>query len=371
MAFGLFKKKEEKKSQGPKYYNLKVAEVVNETSDAISIRFERTQEPIPYLPGQFLTLIQEIDGKQARRAYSMSSSPFVDEQLQVTVKRVEGGLMSNYLADNLQAGDELKVMEPMGSFTTEYDPDNKRHVIMFAGGSGITPMMSLMKSIITQEEDSIVSLIYCNRNIDSIIFKDELEKWQTNYEGRFHVIHVLDDAPMNWQGMSGLLNHEMLKKLFERIPNWGHEKTTYLMCGPEGMMKNVDSLLELEQIPRENIFKESFVQGTIDKAIVGKEEGKEEASTEGPADVTIHYDGDTFEFTVEPGEFILETALDNGYDLPYSCQSGLCTACRCKKVAGEVKMEEDEGLSESEINDGFVLICVGRPATQKVELEVG
>ena len=136
---------------------------------------------------------------------------------------------------------------------------------MFAGGSGITPMMSIIKSIISQEPDSICSLIYCNRDIDSIIFKNELDRLQTVDEGRLHVIHVLDNAPMNWQGYSGLLNHDMLSKLVERIPDWGIERTTYLMCGPEGMMKNVDTLLAARNISKDKIFKESFVQGPLQR----------------------------------------------------------------------------------------------------------
>ena len=187
--------------------------------------------------------------------------------------------MSNWLPDNLKAGSKLKVMEPMGQFTTEFIKTNKRHIIMFAGGSGITPLMSILKSTLAEEPDSICSLIYCNRDIDSIIFKSELDKMQTEDEGRLHVIHILDNAPMNWQGYSGLLNHDMLSKLFERIPDWGIGKTTYLMCGPEGMMKNVDTLLDARQIPKEKIFKESFVQGIIDKdtkkaAVAGGEELK-------------------------------------------------------------------------------------------------
>src|SRR5690606_11386963 len=193
--------------------------------------------------------------------------------------------MSNWLADNLKPGVRIRVMEPMGNFTTPYSAGNKRHLIMFAGGSGITPMMSIIKSILSQEPSSIVSLIYCNRDIDNIIFRDTLDEMQTRDEGRLHVIHVLDNAPMNWQGYSGLLNHDMLTKLFERIPDWGIDNTTYLMCGPEGMMKNVETLLSMRHIPREKIFKESFVQGTIDKeekeeqVVVEAEELKERIVT--------------------------------------------------------------------------------------------
>lgn len=373
MAFGFFKKSEKKEEapvhSGPHYFDLKVKNIIQETKDAISIVFEQPEKKITYKAGQFLTLITTIGGKEVRRAYSLSSSPFTDPDLTVTVKRVDKGLMSNWLPDNLKVGTTVKVMAPTGHFTTEYKKENKRHLIMFAGGSGITPMMSLIKSTLTQEPESICSLIYCNRDIDSIIFKDEFEKLQITHAGRLHVIHVLDNAPMNWQGYSGLLNHDMLVKLFERIPNWGIDNTTYLMCGPEGMMKNVEMLLDEQKIPKEKIFKESFVQGTINK-----EEKKEVAKPVGEKkvrEVTIRYDGQEYKFVVEPNRTILETALDQGIDLPYSCQSGLCTACRGKALSGQVKLDEEEGLSKSEREEGYVLTCVGHPMTDDVVIEIG
>jgi ring-1,2-phenylacetyl-CoA epoxidase subunit PaaE len=376
MAFNFFKKsdkspKKEESHGGPKYHELAVKEIIKETHDTISIVFEQPAgNPIQYKSGQFLTLIAPVNGKEVRRAYSLCSSPFVDKDLAVTVKRVDGGLLSNWLAANLTNGTRVKVMEPMGQFTTEFDADRKRHLIMFAGGSGITPMMSIIKSILTQEPNSIVSLIYCNRDIDSIIFKESLEQMQTRDEGRLHVIHVLDNAPMNWQGYSGLLNHDMLTRLFERIPDWGIENTTYLMCGPEGMMKNADTLLAMRHIPKEKIFKESFVQGIIDKdekkqdVIVAGEELKER-------EVTIRYDGQEYKVLVPPDKGILESALDQGIDLPYSCQSGLCTACRGKALSGKVKLDEEEGLSQSERAEGYVLTCVGHPLTDDVVIEIG
>src|SRR5258707_10094901 len=293
MAFGLFKKSEKKQevSAGPHYFELTVKDIVQETKDSISLVFEQpATRKLIYKSGQFLTLITTVSGKEVRRAYSLCSSPLVDEDLVVMVKRVDDGLMSNWLPDHLKKGDKLKVLEPMGQFTTEYSKENKRHLVMFAGGSGITPMISILKSVTTQEPDSICSLIYCNRDIDSIIFKNELDRWQTNYEGRVHVIHILDNAPMNWQGYSGLLNKEMLVKLFERIPSWSADKTTYLMCGPEGMMKNVDTLLTELHIPKEKIFKESCVTGVIDKE--KKEEQKAAVKSGNTAhEVTVRYDG--------------------------------------------------------------------------------
>ncbi|HEY5690504.1 MAG TPA: ferredoxin--NADP reductase [Cyclobacteriaceae bacterium] len=372
MAFGLFKKSEKKKesSGGSHYYNLTIKNIIQETKDAITIVFHHPKDGnINYRSGQFLTLIVPIKGKEVRRAYSLCSSPFVDSDLAVTIKRVENGLMSNHLPDHLKEGDTIKVMEPMGHFVTEYDSQRKRHLILFAGGSGITPIMSIIKSIINQEPESIVSLIYCNRDIDSIIFRDELEKLQTTFEGRLHVIHVLDNAPMNWQGYSGLLNNEMLSRLVERIPDWGIDKTTYLMCGPEGMMKNVDTLLAERNIPKEKIFKESFVQGTIDKET--KKEPVADTAEKKAREVTIRYDGEEYKIMVEPDRAILETALDQGIDLPYSCQSGLCTACRGKALSGKVKLDEEEGLSQSERDEGYVLTCVGHPMTDDVVIEIG
>lgn len=374
MAFSFFKRSkksspEETQRSGPRYYDLTVKDVIQETRDTISIVFAQPDPPIAYKAGQFLTLIAEVNGKEVRRSYSLCTSPFVDADLAVTVKRVEDGLMSNWLADNLRSGATVRVMEPMGQFTTEYNRDRKRHIVMFAGGSGITPMMSIIKSTLDQEPESILSLIYCNRDVDSIIFYDQLEEMQTKDEGRLHVIHILDNAPMNWQGYSGLLNHEMLTKLFERIPDWGIENTTYLMCGPEGMMKNVDSLLAMRHIPSDRIFRESFVQGTIDKeakpdTVVEGEELKERV-------VTIRYDGEEYKVTVPPDKGILESALDQGIDLPYSCQSGLCTACRGKALSGKVKLDEEEGLSQSERDEGYVLTCVGHPLTDDVVIEIG
>lgn len=361
--------KKEESHGGPRYYDLKVKDIVQETRDAITIVFEHPATGrINYKAGQFLTLIVPVNGKEVRRAYSLCSSPFIDEDLAVTVKRVDQGLMSNWLPDNLSKGSVVRVMEPMGQFTSEYDPSNKRHVIMFAGGSGITPMMAIIKSLLSQEPDSICSLIYCNRDEPSIIFRQALEVLQTKDEGRLHVIHILDNAPMNWQGYSGLLNHEMLTRLFDRIPDWGNDRTTYLMCGPEGMMKNVESLLRVRNIPPDKVFKESFVQGTIDKE---KKTEELPAAAEKSREVTIRYDGQEYKVMVPPHKAILETALDAGIDLPYSCQSGLCTACRGKCLSGKVKLDEEDGLSKSEREQGYVLTCVGHPLTDDVVIEIG
>jgi len=366
MAFSFFKRKKKKEGANEHYYSLTVTEVVKETADAISIVFAQPAPKLEYQSGQFLTLILDINGKSVRRAYSLSSSPFTDNTLTVTIKRVEGGLMSNYLNDNVKVGDAINVMEPMGHFTTEYKEANKRHIVMFGGGSGITPLMSHAKSALVQEPNSIVSLIYANRDIESIIFKDDFQDLETKYEGRFRVIHILDNAPLEWQGPSGLLNHAMLTDLFERIPNWGIGKTTHIMCGPEGMMNNVETLLTQQNIPADKVFKESFVAGTINK-----DESKKASTDIQEQTVTIIYDDEEFQVKVGPKTTVLDAALKLEIDLPYSCQSGLCTACRGKCVSGKVKMDEEEGLSKAEIEAGYILPCVSHPLTDDVKIEIG
>lgn len=300
----------------------------------------------------------------------MCTSPLVDDYPAVTVKVVEGGKMSGFLNKNLKAGDTIEVMEPMGHFTTDLLKENKRHIILFGGGSGITPLMAILKSILYGEPQSIISLIYANRNEDSIIFKEKIKELQLKFPGRFNVVHVLDNAPLNWQGPSGLLNPDMLKKILAELPAWNPENTQYLMCGPEGMMNNVENTLKAFGISKDKIFKESFVAGTINKAEAAKqaEEVKEESTAH---EVTVIYDGEEYKFVVEPGKTILETALDLDIDLPYSCQSGLCTACRGKRLSGKVKMDEEEGLSEQELEEGYVLTCVGHPLTSDVKIEIG
>ncbi len=369
MAFNFFKKKDKETDQDKKqdkYKQLAVRQIINVTKDAIVIEFEKPEWTFTYTPGQFITLITNIDGQSVRRAYSLCTSPLVDEYPAVSVKRVENGTMSNHLNNSLKAGDTLKVLEPMGNFTTEVSADKRRHLIMFAGGSGITPMMGISKSVLHAENDSIISLVYANRNLDSVIFKKELDELQNKYEGRLHIIHVLDDAPLNWQGESGLLNGEMLKKIFDRIPKWDIQETQYLMCGPEGMMKNIETVLAALEIPKERIFKESFVQGTIDKA-------NKEAPNANSKDyeVTVLFDDEEHTFLVPADKSILETALDKDIDLPFSCQSGLCTACRGRLLSGTMHLDEDEGLSDSERADGYVLTCVGHPTSPGVKIQIG
>jgi len=374
--FNIFKKfispsstKPKTETKGTHYYNLKVLRINPETKDAITIEFEHPSAgKLNYRAGQFLTLITTIDGKEVRRAYSLCSSPETEPNLTVAVKRVENGLMSNWLPNNLSVGQLLKVMEPMGNFTIDFNKTKKRHLILFAGGSGITPMISIIKSLLANEPQSIASLVYCNRNEDSIIFKDSLFELESKHKGRLNVIHILDEASPSWKGLSGLLKLEILEKLMKQIPSLGTENTTYLICGPEGMMKNVEQLLDKLQIPKDNIIKESFINTKLESE---KKRELQDSPERKPHEVKIIYNGAEYQFLVPANKYILETALSLGIDLPFSCQSGLCTACRGKALSGKVHIDDSDGLSQSELDEGYVLTCVGHPISDDVVIEIG
>ncbi|MFY0594695.1 2Fe-2S iron-sulfur cluster-binding protein [Roseivirga sp.] len=363
MAFGLFKKKQGKVPEVKTgFLNLKVKEVIHETADAVSIHFEHpVGSNIEYKSGQFLTVIVNVNGKEERRAYSLCTSPFVDDHPAVTVKRVEGGIVSNYLNDHVKAGDTMKLMEPNGNFVTTIDANQNRHVILLGGGSGVTPLMSLAKSILDQEPNSKVTLVYANRNIDSIIFKDGLKAMESN--DNFNVVHVLETPNAEVPSHEGYLTQGIVKEVLDNLDD---EASEFFICGPTPMMDVAISALEGLGIGASKIRKESFVSTAAEK----KEENAD--SDELVArEVTIIYDGDEYKYTVEPDETILEKGLDEDVDLPFSCQSGLCTACRGKCLSGKVKMDEDEGLSEAELDEGYVLPCVGHPLTDNVVIEIG
>lgn len=366
MAFGFFKKKTETPKPAKSHYReLVVKEVVRETSDAVSLVFEQPSPPIQYQSGQFLTLILDINGKEVRRAYSLSSSPVTDGFPAVTVKRVANGLVSGHIVEKIKAGDRIKIMEPAGHFTVDFATESSRHLVLFAGGSGITPMLSLIKTLLFTEPKSRCTLIYSNRNEDSIIFRKKLDELSILNQDRFRLNYLLDEANENWKGYSGFLNAEILSKILSEISPSAQSSVSYMMCGPEGMMKNVEALLTARGVPAEQLRHESFNLASSDK--------KEVVSTEseGSHPVVIRYDGQEHHIVVESGKTILETALSQGIDLPYSCQSGLCTACRGKALSGKVKLDEEDGLSKSELEEGYVLTCVGHPLTDDVVIEIG
>lgn len=362
--FGLFKKKKEKNNIDSTNLQLTIKEVVQETKDAVSIVFEEpANAPIQYQPGQYLTLIDIIDGKKIRRAYSLCSSSAFGENPTVTVKRVENGLMSNHVNSNFDAGKTIEVMAPMGSFVIETKAGNKKHLYQFGGGSGITPLLSIAKTTLKLEEESKVTLLYANRDIDSIIFKSKLESLQEEFEERLEIIHFLEQAPADWSGYTGFMSFDSIKEVLDKTKDTSFDNVQYMTCGPEPMMNIVSETLESLGIPADRFHKESFTPASS-----ANEEVSSESSDQ---TVKVTLNGEAHEVHVPAGTPILEAALDAGIDMPYSCQSGLCTACRAKIVKGEIDTSNADGLTNSEKEQGYVLLCVGHAQSAGIEVEVG
>ncbi|GAB4124800.1 MAG: ferredoxin--NADP reductase [Raineya sp.] len=346
-----------------KKYQLKVKDIIHETSDAVSIILEQpANETIHFKAGQFLTLNFNLGGETIRRAYSLANCPYTEQDLKVTVKRVKDGKISNLLNTSLQKGDYLDVFEPMGVFTPEIKPENALQYIFWAGGSGITPIMAMLKAILHQEPQSKVLLIYANKDEYSIIFKNELQQLQEKFAERLEVIHVLSQAQNGWQGYKGRLNAEKIEEILNT--KQGDLPLSQWMCGPEGMMQTIAEVCERKGLPKPK--KENFSASIEESAQRKWEEEKPLIERE----VVVKYDGETYKFKVSPKQTILEAALDLDIDLPYSCQSGLCTACMGKCISGKVMMTEDDCLTDQEMKDGMVLTCVAHPLSEDVVIEI-
>ncbi|WP_421876064.1 2Fe-2S iron-sulfur cluster-binding protein [Marinoscillum sp.] len=366
MAFGFFKKKKKEKKSDSRYQTLTIREVVNIAEEAVNLVFEKPEGPFSYQPGQFITIIEEVESKKVRRAYSLCTTPFIDEFPAVTVKRVPGGIMSNYLNDSVKAGDQLEIMEPMGMFTTDYSDASSRHVVFLGGGSGITPLYSILRSILLKEPNSKVSLVYGNRTEGHIIFKEALAKLKETHGDRFELVHILEDNN-GFAQHSGRPTAESMRDIIDGLGVDGD--TEFFICGPEPMMDIASEGLQLLGIQNEKIRKESFDAGKTSPAVVVDDS---KASTDGlKSEVTIVLDGEEHVIEVDGDTPILDAGLDAELDMPYSCQSGLCTACRAKCLEGEVDQEDAHGISQSEMDEGYVLLCVGKPKSPRIKVEVG
>jgi ring-1,2-phenylacetyl-CoA epoxidase subunit PaaE len=350
-----------------KHFHLKVKEVIQETPEAVTIAFwHPLSEMIKYNAGQFLTILLNINGEKVRRSYSMSSSPHTDTAPAVTVKRVPGGLVSNWLIDNVKEGDFLEVLEPTGHFIAQPDARNARTVVLIGAGSGITPLISVAKSMLKIETESRVVLLYGNRNENTIIFKHKLDELSKQYGDRLLVKYTLSQPLNDWAGPTGRLNQSHILRLLEEIKGFVPTQAEYFLCGPDGLMDEAKNALALLKVPTEHIHKESFATATTHHPV---HEVEDDGSLK-TQEVTVLYEGSEYKFMVEPHQTILEAALELDIDLPYSCQAGMCTACMGKCTSGKVQLDEEDGLTKAELAAGFILTCVAHPLSKDVVVEI-
>lgn len=350
-----------------KFHSLKVSDVRRETPEAVSVAFDVPAQLWPeyqYKQGQYLTLKLKVNGEEIRRSYSVCTSPFAEKELRIAIKEVKDGRASTFLNRNLKAGDSLEVMTPMGNFHSPLSGSAKKHYVLFAGGSGITPMMSILKSVLYIEKQSSITLVYANRDEASTIFKAEIEKIAADNADKVKVVFVYDSPKGQVADLyKGLMSKEKIKALAENHKIIGADD--YFICGPGPMMENVKNVLEELKTPKEKIHIEYFtsVIEAVDKAL-----GETGANVKSTVTVLQYGVETTFDLETE-GSTILDAATDAGVDAPFSCKGAVCCTCRAKVLEGKVKMDANFALTDAEVEEGYILTCQAHPLTEKVVVD--
>jgi ring-1,2-phenylacetyl-CoA epoxidase subunit PaaE len=347
---------------------LKVREKFWENDDTCSFYFEVLDSgTLFYKPGQFLTFVLSFNEQEVRRSYSLCTVPVKDKYPGVTVKRVAGGLVSNYFLNEVKEGDVLESDFPAGVFHPDINTSNQLEYVLVAAGSGITPLYSILQTVLTKEPKSNVVLVYASRNEASIIFKDKLEVLGFQHHDRLKVVHVLSTPSDDWQGFKGRLDGVLLKEIVSELVQMPIKQARFFVCGPDAFMNMAQEAILSGGYEAGQIKKESFET----KVLVKSAESREAIpSTSAVKEVEVTYRKVHHTFEVADNETILDAALARGIKLPYSCYSGVCTACIGTCEEGEVDCSESDVLSDSEKKKGYVLLCVGRPATPKVKIRI-
>ena len=350
----------------PKFHSLKVKEVRRETDGCVSVAFEVPESLKPeyrFIQGQHLTLKTELEGEEVRRSYSICASPF-DDTLRVAIKKLEGGRFSTFANEKLQKGDSLDVMTPMGRFFTDLNPNNEKHYVAFAAGSGITPILSIMKAVLQREPKSEFTLFYGNQRVDTIIFREEIEGLKNEYMGRLSVFHVLSRELQGSELFSGRIDAEKCSAFCDKLVS-PQQVDEYFLCGPESMIHEIRDTLTAMGVDKSKIHFELFIAG-----LNGKAQKKQKESRSVEASIQITLDGNTFEFPLASGsDTIPEAAQKAGASLPFACKGGVCCTCRAKLLEGEVEMDVNYALEPEEVEAGYILTCQSHPKTDRVVVD--
>jgi len=354
-----------------KFHSIKIADIYKETKDCSVLSFEIPQElnqEFQYKQGQHLTLKAIIDGQDTRRSYSLCSSP--NENIwKIAVKKINGGLFSTYINDTLKKGEIIEVMAPNGEFNVAINADKPKNYIVFAAGSGITPILSIIKTHLVSEPNSTFKLFYLNRTVKSIIFKEEIEQLKNTYFDRFEIFHFLTKEQRSIELLNGRFTKEKLQVLTKNIIDIPSTDECFI-CGPEQMIFLIRDELVAAGLDKNKIHYELFTSGITDedKARMAKIVEKKVEGT----DVTIIDGGKEFHFIMDDDfDNILDGALAAGADLPFACKGGVCSTCKCKVVSGTVEMKINYALDENEVAKGLVLSCQAVPTSEKVVVDFG
>jgi len=351
------------------FYNLRVKDIYKETADCSVVTFDvpdNLSKEFAYSQGQHLTLKAEINGEDVRRSYSLCSSP-IENKWQVAVKQILGGKFSTYINEEVKVGDEIEVMTPSGAFGVPVNSNASKNYLFFAAGSGITPVMSMIKTHLQDEPNSTCKLFYVNRTAKSIIFKEQLEQLRNTFFGRLEIYYFLTQERRDIELFNGRFDDEkmnILTKVFIDIP----DTSEVFLCGPEKMVNYVSNYLVEAGLPKDLLHFELFVTGLTDEDIK-RQERLAKQNVEGTK-VTIIDGGKEFIFTMTKDyNNILDAALGAGADLPFACKGGVCSTCKCQVKKGEVEMKINYALEEKEVAQNYVLSCQAVPTTDNIVVD--
>ncbi len=349
------------------FHPITVKEVRTETPDSVSVVFdipENLKEVFAFKAGQNLAIKALINGNEVRRSYSLCTAPF-ENTWKVAIKKVEGGLFSVYANEKLKKGDVLEVMPPAGNFTIALQPEKKKSYVAIVAGSGITPVLSLVKTILRTEPQSFVTLVFGNRNRSSVMFFEELESIKNKYLERFSMVHVFSREKTEAELNHGRITKEKLNELSPLVNFDSSDE--FFLCGPEQMIFTAKDFLVSAGIDNKKIHFELFSSSENNKSA---QFSKEELSSPG-SNITVTVDGRSFSFDIPAGDTttILDASLRQGADLPYACKGGMCCTCKAKLLEGKVKMDVHWGLEDDEIEKGYILTCQSHPVTEKVVVD--
>lgn len=350
-----------------RFHQLSVTDVTKTIRDAVVV----TLKPVnggdfDFTQGQYLTFRQDFDGTEVRRSYSICAGKD-DGVLQVGIKKVDGGAFSTWANEDLGPGMTLEAMAPMGNFHSPITPEVAKNYLGFAGGSGITPVLSIMKTVLTREPKSTFTLVYANRGVNTIMFREELEDLKNLHMGRLTVIHVLESDAQDIDLFTGRVDADKCKALFEHWIDIESVDTSFI-CGPEPMMLGIAAALREHGLTGDQIKFELFASaqpGRLNRRATSASGAAAAKSTE----ATIKMDGAARSFTMDKDQSVLDAALENALDAPYACKAGVCSTCKCKVLEGEVEMLANHALEDYEVAQGYVLSCQSYPVTDRVVVD--
>lgn len=345
------------------FHPLRVTEVTPLTDDSVAVTFDVPDEltdTFSYIPGQHVTVRAEIDGEDVRRSYSICANA-ASGKLRVGIKRLSGGKFSTYATTRLKAGDVLDVMPPVGEFTIDIDPAKPRRAVAVAAGSGITPVLSLISSSLEAEPAARWTLVYGNRTVSSIMFLDELEGLKDRHRDRFQLFHILSREGSDVPLLSGRIDTDKIRLIHDRLMG-GSPVDGWYLCGPYDMVMTAHETLDDLGVSEEAVHDELFFAGPLDESKLPPEP----LPGEGSVELTVILDGRAVTTRMAPENSVLDAALRVRSELPFSCKGGMCASCKGRIEEGEVRMDKNYALVDSEVEAGYVLTCQSHPITEKL-----